>query len=196
MKMLPVTSVVNGIRAIHLPDDVDEWVAVRQADVDELHEQLEAYRSALNAVCNAQSYVVDAPDGHPSIIVRTADEALDEAVGTARTVLARYPDTASPSEAGPVGGRATPSVESLPGETTFQWLIERGQPEGLPSAMWLENSARHPATHKEWTTNAREAAMFPDRETAVRYIAAEYLDARAVEHGFMDEASSPAKRPT
>jgi hypothetical protein len=71
------------------------------------------------------------------------------------------------------------------GETTFQWLIERGQPEGETRPVWLEHSGRHPATRGQWTTNAWDAAMFPSRETAEAYIAAEALDARAVEHGFM-----------
>lgn len=75
---------------------------------------------------------------------------------------------------------------------TVQWLIERGQPEGFTSAVWLENSGNHPATHRQWTNVARNAAMFPDRETAEAYIAAEGLPGRAVEHGFTsDPASGP-----
>lgn len=69
--------------------------------------------------------------------------------------------------------------------TTFQWLIERGQPEGEPRTVWLEHSARRPARDKVWTTVAHDAAMFPDRGTAERWIADNGLDARAVEHGFM-----------
>lgn len=80
------------------------------------------------------------------------------------------------------------------GATTYQWLIERGQPESVSPTVWLENSAEHPPTHRAWTTNARQTAMFPDRETAERYIAEEGLDARAVEHGFMS-APDPAKAP-
>lgn len=83
----------------------------------------------------------------------------------------------------PKGGRTGP--------TTFQWLIERGQPESVAPTVWLEHSAAHPATHRAWTTNAHDAAMFPDRETAERYIADEGLDARAVEHGFMGERTGP-----
>ncbi len=69
--------------------------------------------------------------------------------------------------------------------TTFQWLVERGQPENHEPTVWLENSAEHPASHKHWTTDAWSAAMFPTRETAEAYIAEEHLEARAVEHGFM-----------
>ena len=68
---------------------------VVERERDGLLEQLDALREALVNVTEAQSYVVDAPDGHPSIIVRTADEALEEAVGVARTVLARYPASES-----------------------------------------------------------------------------------------------------
>jgi len=65
-----------------------------------------------------------------------------------------------------------------------QWLIERGQPEGLADAVWLEHNAKHPARDRQWTKIAREAAMFPDRETAELYIAGRGLAARAVEHTF------------
>ncbi len=68
---------------------------------------------------------------------------------------------------------------------TWQWLIERGQPEGEEWVIWLENSGEHPASHKHWTRNAYHAAMFPTREMAEAYIAEEGLEARAVEHGFM-----------
>lgn len=69
--------------------------------------------------------------------------------------------------------------------STFQWLIERGQPEGEEWPVWLENSAEHPASHKRWTRDAYSAAMFPTYETAEAYIVDEKLEARAVEHGFM-----------
>lgn len=78
---------------------------------------------------------------------------------------------------------------SSPATTAFQWLIERGQPEGLANAEWLEHSAEHPARDRQWTRDAWAAAMFPDRETAERFIADQSLEARAVEHGF---ASDPA----
>lgn len=68
---------------------------------------------------------------------------------------------------------------------TFQWLVERGQPEGETNALWLEHSVDHPARDKCWTRNAHQAAMFPDRETAESYISEHGLEARAVEHGFM-----------
>ena len=71
------------------------------------------------------------------------------------------------------------------GATVFQWLIERGQPEGEARPVWLEHSVDHPARDGCWTTNAREAAMFPSKETAESYIAEKRLEARAVEHGFM-----------
>lgn len=78
--------------------------------------------------------------------------------------------------------------------TVFQWLIERGQAEGQTPTVWLENSARHPASDRHWTTEALDAAMFPTREAAEDYIY-EHLthptrgaSARAVEHGFMTEA--------
>jgi len=74
------------------------------------------------------------------------------------------------------------------GETVSQWLVERGQPEGEQNAVWLENSVEHPASHGCWTRNARDAAMFPDKETCEAYIAERGLEARAVEHGFMTEA--------
>ena len=70
--------------------------------------------------------------------------------------------------------------------STFQWLIERGQPEGESYPVWLENSAAHPASHTCWTKYARDAAMFPTRESAEAYIQDWNLDARAVEHGFAD----------
>ncbi len=69
--------------------------------------------------------------------------------------------------------------------TVFQWLIERGQPEGEQRPIWLEHSAAHPARDRAWTTDANTAAMFPTREIAERYIAEHELAARAVEHGFM-----------
>lgn len=75
----------------------------------------------------------------------------------------------------------------LADETTFQWLIERGQPEGEQNAVWLEHSVMHPATEKQWTSSAWDAAMFPSQETAEAYIAEQGLEARAVEHGFMHE---------
>jgi hypothetical protein len=80
------------------------------------------------------------------------------------------------------------------GETVFQWLIERGQPEQQEPTVWLENSAAHPASHKHWTTDANQAAMFPSRTAAEQYIAEELThpirgaSARAVEHGFMTRA--------
>ena len=77
--------------------------------------------------------------------------------------------------------------------TQFQWLIERGQPEEFTNAEWLENSGEYPATRRRWTRDAWRAAMFPDRETAEAYIAAEKIEARAVEHGFA-AAPSPADR--
>jgi len=69
--------------------------------------------------------------------------------------------------------------------TSFQWLVERGQPEGEPHAVWLEHSGDHPARDKCWTADAHDAAMFPTRETAEAYIVQQGLEARAVEHGFM-----------
>lgn len=70
-------------------------------------------------------------------------------------------------------------------QTTFQWLIERGQPEQHEPTVWLENSAEHPASHQRWTTDAYQAAMFPTKQTAEEYIAEQRLTARAVKHGFM-----------
>lgn len=79
-----------------------------------------------------------------------------------------------------------PSLLAVEGSvTTFQWLIERGQPEGETQAIWLEHNAYHIADEGRWTTDANDAAMFPDRETAEAWIADHTLDARAVEHGFM-----------
>ncbi len=76
------------------------------------------------------------------------------------------------------------------GDTTFQWLIERGQPESQVPTVWLEHSGRHPASHKHWTTVAHEAAMFPSREAAEDYIREQSIQsARAVEHGFMARTS-------
>ena len=72
---------------------------------------------------------------------------------------------------------------------TIQWLIERGQPEGLDRAVWLEHSATHPARDQSWTTSAYVAAMFPNRATAEQWIAENQLDARAVEHGFAGRAA-------
>jgi hypothetical protein len=69
--------------------------------------------------------------------------------------------------------------------TSFQWLIERGRPEGEESACWLEHSATHPARDERWTRDAYSAAMFPTQEAAKAYIAAQGLEARAIEHGFM-----------
>lgn len=77
--------------------------------------------------------------------------------------------------------------------TTFQWLVERGQPEGEERAIWLEHSGKHPARDKCWTTNAWDAAMFPDREAAEDYIEREGLDARAVEHGFAAPENSQGR---
>ncbi len=87
------------------------------------------------------------------------------------------------------------------GPTVFQWLIERGQPEGQVPTVWLEHSLEHLARDKHWTTNAREAAMFPSRETAEAYIREHFTStvtsqnpvaatARAVEHGFMTEGEN------
>jgi hypothetical protein len=78
--------------------------------------------------------------------------------------------------------------------TVFQWLIERGQPEGEERPVWLEHSGYHVAAEKRWTTNANESAMFPDRETAEDWIAEQGLTARAVEHGFMadERADTPS----
>lgn len=67
---------------------------------------------------------------------------------------------------------------------TFQWLVERGQPEGEERTLWLEHSGFHPASERCWTTEARDAALFPDRDQAEKYIADEGIEARAVEHGF------------
>jgi hypothetical protein len=80
-----------------------------------------------------------------------------------------------------------------PDVTTFQWLIERGQPEGLERPVWLEHSAKHPARAVSWTTNAWDAAMFPDLVTASTYIMAHGLNARAVEHGFAARAAQEDK---
>lgn len=88
---------------------------------------------------------------------------------------------------------AVPSSEPATGETVFQWLIERGQPEGLTSAQWLRHDGKHPARDKEWTTNAHAAAMFPTREAAEEWISDHDLDARAVEHGFVAPSSEPAE---
>jgi len=74
--------------------------------------------------------------------------------------------------------------------TTFQWLIERGQPEGCDPPVYLENSASHPAAHKQWTKNVHDAALFPNRDTATDYITEQGLEARAVEHGFMSAPPS------
>jgi hypothetical protein len=74
--------------------------------------------------------------------------------------------------------------------TTFQWLIERGQPEGEVSAVWLEHGAYHVAAEGRWTKDANQAAMFPDRQTAEAWIAEQGLDARAVEHGFIGWVSA------
>jgi hypothetical protein len=71
---------------------------------------------------------------------------------------------------------------------TYQWLIERGQPEGVPNPVWLQHDIDHPARDMAWTTDAWHAAMFPDRAAAESWIAENSLGARAVEHGFMDSA--------
>lgn len=71
--------------------------------------------------------------------------------------------------------------EYVPGPTTNQWLVERGQPEGEPQAIW--HSHNDPAV--PWTTDAWRASMFPTREAAEEWIAEHKLEARAIEHGFM-----------
>lgn len=83
-----------------------------------------------------------------------------------------------------------------------QWLIERGQPEGQVPTVWLENSALHPASHKHWTTEANEAAMFPTKKDADKWID-EYLShpvrgpsARATEHiWFASTDDEPCSSP-
>lgn len=71
--------------------------------------------------------------------------------------------------------------EYVPGPTTNQWLVERGQPEGEPQAIWHS----HIDPSETWTTDAWRASMFPTREAAEEWIAEHKLEARAVEHGFM-----------
>src|SRR4051812_11613959 len=69
--------------------------------------------------------------------------------------------------------------------TRFEWLIERGQPEGETSSVWLEHTAVHVADEGRWTTDANDAGCFPARADAEKWIAEHGLEARAVEHGFM-----------
>lgn len=75
--------------------------------------------------------------------------------------------------------------EYVPGPTTSQWLVERGQPEGEENAVWLEHTGLHPASEKRWTRNAWDAAMFTTQKQAEEWIAEHELEARAVSHGFM-----------
>jgi hypothetical protein len=91
-------------------------------------------------------------------------------------------------------------------EERVEWLIERGYTEAEPRTVWLKHTAVTPATEKEWTTDVNEAAMFPEREMAEKWIADNGLDARAVEHAWfvpedgvvidvnMDEKSPPTSR--
>ena len=73
-----------------------------------------------------------------------------------------------------------------------QWLVERGQPEGVePMPVYLEHSLDHPARDKCWTGDPWKAAMFPTRELAEAWITEHDLEARAVEHGFMTAPDRP-----
>lgn len=56
MNEVPVTSVVNGVRAIRVPDDTAEWVAVRADELHALQEQLETlgrFASSVRAALTA-----------------------------------------------------------------------------------------------------------------------------------------------
>lgn len=69
-------------------------------------------------------------------------------------------------------------------DTTFCWLIERGQPEGQTPTVWLDCSAE--PTYGAWVTDANEASKFPTREAAEAYIEERAIpNARAVEHGWL-----------
>jgi hypothetical protein len=76
---------------------VEELERERQAALDAMVRHMNAERAtharvaeledALGDIVNCRSYVVeDAGDGHPSIVVRTYDEALEEAIRIARAV--------------------------------------------------------------------------------------------------------------
>lgn len=106
--------------------------------------------------------------------------------GSAESEIAAGAVSANDSSAAYVArlGRSLQQIaddEYVPGPTTNQWLVERGQPEGETQAVW--HSHLDPAV--PWTTDAWRASMFPTREAAEECIAEHGLEARAVEHGFM-----------
>lgn len=62
----------------------------------------------------------------------------------------------------------------------YFWLIERGQPEGEERPLWWSGD------FADWVTDANQAIRYSDQSSAAAAIEGLNLEARPVEHGWMD----------
>ena len=68
-------------------------------------------------------------------------------------------------------------------KTTFAWLIERGQPEGIDPPVYYSTYA----AKTKWTPDANLAVRFTSKADAEAFIEDRWgFISRAVEHGFVE----------